>query len=112
MLERQREEVMNNASRDRGVPRRPGGQLGGRGTKRKNSSEAQGDKRQRAELHPDPEAAGLNSGMVTRESFRSMRPQREHAANGWGWREPWRSSVYEPTEPKGQRAKPFLLKGV
>jgi hypothetical protein len=45
MLEWRRNEVMNNAGRDRGVPQRPGGQLGGRGTRRKNSSEAQGDKR-------------------------------------------------------------------
>jgi hypothetical protein len=111
MLERRRKEVMKHASRDRGAPRRPGGQLGRRGTMRENSSEARGDKRQRAGPHPDPEAAGLNSGMATRGSFRSMRPQREHAANRWGWRESWRSSVYEPTEPKGQQAKPFLLAG-
>jgi hypothetical protein len=59
---------MDNAGRDRGVPQRPGGQLGGRGTRRKNSSEARGDKRQRAVPHPDPEAASLNSGMATRGS--------------------------------------------
>jgi hypothetical protein len=65
VLERQRKEVMRSISRARGVPQRPWGQLGRRGTKRKNSSEARGDKRQRAVPHPDPEAAGLNSGMAT-----------------------------------------------
>ena len=35
---------------------------------RNNASEARGDKRQRAGPHPDPEAAGLNAGMATRES--------------------------------------------
>jgi hypothetical protein len=68
MLEWRRKKVVNSASRDRGVPQRPGGQLGGRGTRRNNSSEARGDKRQRAAPHPDPEAAGLNSGMATRGS--------------------------------------------
>jgi hypothetical protein len=68
MFERRGKEVMKSASRDRGVPRRPGDQLGGRGTRRKNSFEARGDKRQRAGPHPDPEAAGLNSGMATRGS--------------------------------------------
>jgi hypothetical protein len=68
MLERCGKEVMKSASRDRGVPRQPGGQLGGRGTRRKNSFEARGDKRQRAVPYPDPEAAGLNSGMATRGS--------------------------------------------
>jgi hypothetical protein len=63
MLERQR-----NVSRDRGDPRRPGGQLGGRGTRRKNSFEARGDKRQRAEPHPDPEAAGLSPVWLREEA--------------------------------------------
>jgi hypothetical protein len=63
MLERQR-----NVSRDRDVPRRPGGQLGGRGTRRKNSFEARGDKRQRAEPHPDPEAAGLSPVWLREEA--------------------------------------------
>jgi hypothetical protein len=57
-----------NAGRDRGVPQRPGGQLGGRGTRRKNSSEARGDKQQRAEPHPDPEAAGLNPVWLREEA--------------------------------------------
>jgi hypothetical protein len=57
-----------NVSRDQGVPRRPGGQLGGRGTRRKNSFEARGDKQQRAEPHPDPEAAGLSPVWLREEA--------------------------------------------
>ena len=68
MLEWRGKKVMNDAGRDRGVPQRPGGQLGGRGTKRKNSSEARGDERQRAAPHPDPEAAGLSPVWLREEA--------------------------------------------
>jgi hypothetical protein len=70
---------------------------------RRNASEARGDKRQRAEPHPDPEAAGLNSGMATRGSsvqcvrnVDTLLSDEDGVSGGVAW-------LKEPTEPKAKR---------